>query len=93
MSKKQSEIRIVDAKGGYRVKFVGANGEPLMNSEVLESVAAVHKNIAASISCGDKTAPIGLVKTKFIYDYYRVVDCTKKGAFVRYGTVPNAKKK
>ena len=93
MSKKQSEIRIVDAKGGYRVKFVGANGEPLMNSEVLESVSAVHKNISASIRCGDKTLPNIQTGTKFIYAYYHVVDYTKKSAFVRYGAIPHSKPK
>lgn len=40
-------IRIDDAHGGVRIKSIGANGELLENSEVLESKEAVRKHIVA----------------------------------------------
>ena len=40
-------VLIKDAKNGFRVHLVGGNGEKLMNSEVLESVQAVRKNLTA----------------------------------------------
>ena len=91
---KQSTIQIHDAKNkgamGYRVKFVGKNGEPLMTSEVLESVAAVNKNIVASCTCGFKNEDWRVQDT---YILKRIVDHTKKTAFVRYGAIPHSKLK
>lgn len=45
--KKFPYVLIKDAKNGFRVHLVGGNGEKLMNSEVLESVLAIRKNLAA----------------------------------------------
>ena len=44
---KQAHVRINDAKNGYRVSVIAKNGEMLMQSEVLETVSAVVKNINA----------------------------------------------
>ncbi len=53
--KKQPSIQICDAKlkgaSGYRVKSVGKNGEPLQNSEILESVKAVKIHVSAMLQC------------------------------------------
>lgn len=45
--KKFPYVLIKDAKNGFRVHLVGGNGEKLMTSEVLESVLAIRKNLAA----------------------------------------------
>ena len=43
-----TQIKITKTKAGkYRVKYYGANGEMLANSEVLNSRQAARKNIAA----------------------------------------------
>ena len=94
---KQSTIQIHDAKNkgamGYRVKFVGKNSEILMTSEVLESVAAVNKNIAASVYCGYVMA-IGIVlKVEKLYFYYSIEDHTATQKFIRYGAKSGLKVK
>lgn len=44
---KQTHVKIKDAKNGFRVSVIAKNGEMLMQSEVLETVSAVVKNINA----------------------------------------------
>ncbi len=46
---KQIHIRINDAKNGFRVSVIAKNGEMLMQSEVLETVNAVVKNMSALV--------------------------------------------
>lgn len=44
---KQTHVKIKDAKNGFRVSVIAKNGEMLMQSEVLETVSAVVKNMNA----------------------------------------------
>jgi len=44
---KQTHVRIKDAKNGFRVSVIAKNGEMLMQSEVLETISAVVKNMNA----------------------------------------------
>jgi hypothetical protein len=87
---KQSGIKIVNAKNGYRVRFVGANGEVLSTSEELESVAAVHKNIVATLFCGTGFKPSPM---KIIYQNRLIEDRTQSQAFVRHGATSGLKVK
>jgi len=93
MSRKTSQIEVHDAKNkgamGYRVKFVGKNSEILMTSEVLESVAAVNKNLVASIWCGSPTT----YSLTSAYGFYYIEDCTKGQKFIRYGAKSGLKVK
>lgn len=50
--KKYPYILIKDAKNGFRTQLVGANGEPLMTSEVLESAKAVKVNLVSAYIAG-----------------------------------------
>ena len=91
---KQSTIQIHDAKNkgaiGYRVKFAGKNSEILMTSEVLESVAAVNKNIVASCTCGFKNEDWRVQDT---YILKRIEDHTTTQKFIRYGAKSGLKVK
>lgn len=44
-----SRFEIVRADAGWHVRIVGANGEPLASSEVLESRVAAEENVDAVI--------------------------------------------
>ena len=95
---KQSTIQIHDAKNkgamGYRVKFVGKNGEPLMNSEVLESVAAVNENMMAARFCG--AGKYGIPEgwaVKYFYKDFFIEDHTTTQKFLRYGAKSGLKVK
>lgn len=67
--KKLPFIRIKDAKGGFRTQLVGGNGEPLMTSEILESVAAVKKNLVAVFSSVSSKSALDLTGSKRVMEY------------------------
>jgi uncharacterized protein YegP (UPF0339 family) len=81
--KKLPFIRINDAKGGFRTQLVGGNGEPLMTSEVIETVAAVKKNLVAVLHSTRFTSAVTLftdkevenrlfMKREVVEDNYRI---------------------
>lgn len=55
---KETHIRITDAKNGFRAAIIAKNGEMLMQSEVLESVLAVCKNVTASLVVNKAKRPM-----------------------------------
>jgi hypothetical protein len=55
---KQTHIRISDARGGFRVAIIAKNGEMLMQSEILESILAVCKNVTAALVVNKAKRPM-----------------------------------
>jgi uncharacterized protein YegP (UPF0339 family) len=55
---KQTHIRISDARGGFRVAIIAKNGEMLMQSEILESILSVCKNLTASLVVNKAKRPM-----------------------------------
>jgi len=78
---KQSEIRIYTAKGGYRVKLYGANGEQLSTSEVLTTPRNVVKNIDAQYIAFANDSENTLSCTKWFAEH--PIDHTKGQYFAK----------
>ena len=60
MSTRRGRFEIVRTDAGFHVRIIGANGEPLAASEVLESRAAAEQNVDAVITVVKATSVKGV---------------------------------
>ena len=97
---KHFQIRIYDAKrknkpSGFRVKQVGANGEPDNTSQVLDTPQAVYKNILSVINGVMKaiSSATRTCKQADLKDISGIVDMTASQRFTKSGyAMPKPKK-